>query len=325
MPWLHARIDTGGRVNPVTAMARQAPIVVVIASRGENNYMAILMGLIAALCWGSTDFMAGQAARRVGVTRSLFYSQSIGLLLLSVVLAFHPAWLRIGALDAGLLVAIVAAICNLAAMASLLKALSIGKASVVAPIVSLYGAVTTLLAILGGQSITGLTVIGLALCVAGASLAGMAKSAGGQAEAPSSIGFALLSALMFGLGFWLQGAFAVQRLGVASALWVYYLTAVAILLLLLARRRALSAPPASLVALLLSISLFSLLGFLSLALGAATGQVAIVTVLSSLASAVTVLLGFVIRHERPSAAQWLGIAAILVGVVLLKVTPAAFA
>lgn len=269
--------------------------------------MAILMGLISALCWGSTDFMAGQAARRVGVTRSLFYSQSIGLLLLSVVLAFHPAWLRIGVLDAGLLVAIVAAICNLAAMASLLKALSIGKASVVAPIVSLYGAVTTLLAILGGQSITGLTVIGLALCVAGASLAGMAKSAGGQAEAPASIGFALLSALMFGLGFWLQGAFAVQRLGVASALWVYYLTAVAIL------------------SLLLSISLFSLLGFLSLALGAATGQVAIVTVLSSLASAVTVLLGFVIRHERPSAAQWLGIAAILAGVVLLKVTPAAFA
>ncbi|WP_186145200.1 DMT family transporter [Burkholderia gladioli] len=258
--------------------------------------MAILMGLISALCWGSTDFMAGQAARRVGVTRSLFYSQSIGLLLLSVVLAFHPAWLRIGALDAGLLVAIVAAICNLAAMASLLKALSIGKASVVAPIVSLYGAVTTLLAILGGQ-----------------------------AEAPSSTGFALLSALMFGLGFWLQGAFAVQRLGVASALWVYYLTAVAILSLLLAWRRSLSAPPASLVALLLSISLFSLLGFLSLALGAATAQVAIVTVLSSLASAVTVLLGFAIRHERPSAAQWLGIAAILVGVVLLKVTPAAFA
>lgn len=296
MPWLRARIDTGGRANPVTAMARQAPIVAVIASRGENNRMAILMGLISALCWGSTDFMAGQAARRVGVTRSLFYSQSIGLLLLSVVLAFHPAWLRIGALDAGLLVAIVAAICNLAAMASLLKALSIGKASVVAPIVSLYGAVTTLLAILGGQ-----------------------------AEAPSSTGFALLSALMFGLGFWLQGAFAVQRLGVASALWVYYLTAVAILSLLLAWRRSLSAPPASLVALLLSISLFSLLGFLSLALGAATAQVAIVTVLSSLASAVTVLLGFVIRHERPSAAQWLGIAAILVGVVLLKVTPAAFA
>ncbi len=171
MPWLRARIDTGGRPNPVTAMARQASIVAVIASRGANNHMAILMGLISALCWGSTDFMAGQAARRVGVTRSLFYSQSIGLLLLSVVLAFHPAWLRIGALDAGLLVAIVAA----------------------------------------------------------------------------------------------------------------------------------------------------------MALGAATGQVAIVTVLSSLASAVTVLLGFVIRHERPSAAQWLGIAAILVGVVLLKVTPAVFA
>ncbi|MBI0331627.1 DMT family transporter [Burkholderia plantarii] len=283
--------------------------------------MAILMGLISALCWGSTDFMAGQAARQVGVTRSLFYSQSFGFLLLTAVLAFRPASLRIAAVDTGLLIAIVAAICNLVAMAALLKALSIGKASVVAPIVSLYGAVTTLLAVLGGQSVTGMTVAGLALCIVGASLASMSKSSGGKAESPGSIGFAMLSALAFGLGFWLQGAFAVKSLGVLSALWIYYLTAVVILFLLLVGQRKLVAPPGSIVVLLMSISLFSLVGFFSLAFGATTGHVAIVTVLSSLASGVTVLLGFFIRHERPSQAQWAGIVAIIVGVVLLKLTP----
>jgi drug/metabolite transporter (DMT)-like permease len=287
----------------------------------QRENMAIFMGLISALCWGSTDFLAGQAARQVGVTKSLFYSQSFGFLLLTAALVFHPSSLHFAAIDFGFLIGIVAAVCNLVAMAALLKALSIGKASVVAPIVSLYGAITTILSVIGGQSITRATIIGLILCIVGASLASMAKSTDGKPESPSSICFALLSALMFGLGFWLQGTFAVKSLGVFSALWIYYLTAVVILLLVLARKRDISAPPGSIVLLLLSISLFSLIGFFSLAYGATTGHVAIVTVLSSLASGVTVLLGFFIRRERPSYLQWIGIGTIIFGVVLLKIAP----
>jgi drug/metabolite transporter (DMT)-like permease len=287
--------------------------------------MAILMGLISALCWGSTDFLAGHAARRVGVTKALFYSQSFGFLILSALLAFHPSSLRIAAIDVGFGVGILAAVCNLVAMAALLKALAIGKASVVAPIVSLYGAVTTILSLATGQSITHFAIVGLALCVAGASLASILKSADGKPESPASIGFALVSATMFGLGFWLQGAFAVKSLGVVSALWIYYLTAVVILFMTLARARNLSAPPGSIVLLILSISVISLVGFFSLAYGSTTGHVAIVTVLSSLASGVTALLGFFVRGERPSALQWVGIATIIVGVVMLRITPQALA
>ncbi len=283
--------------------------------------MAILMGLISALCWGSTDFLAGNAARRVGVTKSLFYSQTLGFLILSAVLVLRPASLQITALDTGFALGILAAVCNLAAMAALLKALAIGKASVVAPIVSLYGAVTTLLSLASGQSITPLTIGGLALCIVGACLASISRSSDGRPESATSIGFALLSALMFGLGFWLQGAFAVKSLGVVSALWIYYLTAVVILFTTLAKRRNLAAPPRSIVALIMSISLFSLLGFFTLAYGATTGHVAIVTVLSSLASGVTALLGFFVRGERPSALQWIGVVTIIASVVMLKLTP----
>lgn len=130
--------------------------------------------------------------------------------------------------------------------------------------------------------------------------------------------FALMSALMFGLGFWLQGAFALKSLGVVGALWIYCLTAVVILFTTLAQRRKLAALPRSIVAPIMSISL---LGFCALAYGATTGHVAIVTVLSSLASGVTALLGFFVRGERPSALQWLGIATIIAGVVMLKPTP----
>ena len=43
-------------------------------------------------------------------------------------------------------------------------------------------------------------------------------------------------------------------------------------------------------------------------------------VLGSLASAVTALLGFAIRSERPSLPQWIGISIITFGVIALKLT-----
>lgn len=126
---------------------------------------------------------------------------------------------------------------------------------------------------------------------------------------------------MFGLGFWLQGTFAVKSLGVFGTLWIYYLTAILVLFTMLAIRRKLAVPPRSIALWIFSISLLSLIGFFSLAYGATTGHVAVVTVLSSLASGVTALLGFSVRGERPSIPQWLGIAAIIGGVVVLKIAP----
>ncbi|PCE23237.1 EamA family transporter [Paraburkholderia acidicola] len=282
--------------------------------------MAILMGLISALCWGITDFLAGHTTRQIGVTRSLFYSQSFGFLVLTVSMVFHPSLFHFGVKGFGLAMAVLAAVCNLIAMASLLKALSIGKASVVAPIVSLYGAVTTVLSVIAGERITTMAVASLVLCIFGASLAGISKSSDGKPEAPASIGLALLSALMFGLGFWFQGAFAVKDLGIVGTLWVYYLVAVVVLFAVLVGSRNLSPPRGSILALILTISLLSLFGFSALAYGSGTGHVAIVTVLSSLASAVTAVLGFAIRGERPSVPQWIGISIITFGVVSLKLT-----
>jgi drug/metabolite transporter (DMT)-like permease len=103
-------------------------------------------------------------------------------------------------------------------------------------------------------------------------------------------------------------------------LWVYYLVAVVVLFAVLVASRNLSLPRGSIFALILTISLLSLFGFSALAYGSGTGHVAIVTVLSSLASAVTAVLGFAIRGERPSVPQWIGISIITFGVVSLKLT-----
>jgi drug/metabolite transporter (DMT)-like permease len=66
------------------------------------------------------------------------------------------------------------------------------------------------------------------------------------------------------------------------------------------------------------VSLLSLAGWAALALGATTGAVAMVTVLSTLSGGVTALLGVILRGERLTRWQSLGVATILTGVVLLR-------
>ena len=56
------------------------------------------MGLAAALCWGSTDFLIGINARAVGVRRAVFFSQAIGFVIFSAWLwATAAPWLEASA------------------------------------------------------------------------------------------------------------------------------------------------------------------------------------------------------------------------------------
>ena len=49
--------------------------------------MDIVMGLLAALCWGVTDYLVGTSARIFGVRQSVLLGQLIGLLVLTSMLA----------------------------------------------------------------------------------------------------------------------------------------------------------------------------------------------------------------------------------------------
>ncbi|MBV8653532.1 MAG: DMT family transporter, partial [Alphaproteobacteria bacterium] len=127
------------------------------------------------------------------------------------------------------------------------------------------------------------------------------------------------SALCFGIGFWLQGTFAAPDLGGIVPTWLYYIVGT-VLMAALARpaRQALQPPPLQVMPAVLGTGFLSFLGYAALSIGLGTGEVAVVTVLSSLASAVTVLLGRVLFHERLALHQWVGIIAIIAGLVLMN-------
>ena len=283
--------------------------------------VAMLMGLLAALGWGAADYLAGSTAKLVGIRRTALFTQSMGWLAVTLVLIAMPS-LRgkaCAASASGWSYGVLAVAFNLAGSMSLLRAFSIGRASLVAPLITTYAAVTACLGLaISGDRLSGFRLAGLVICLIGAPLAAVAPSRqdGRQAD---GIGYAMLTALCFGVGFWIQGKFSVPAIGATPMLWLFFGIGILVLAPTLALRRDRILPHRNALPLLVLQSLCNLMGYGTFAVGLATGAVTIVTVLSTFAAAVTAIFGFLLRKERLSRPQTAGVSAILIGAALLAV------
>jgi len=119
---------------------------------------------------------------------------------------------------------VAAAVLTVSGSVALSKAFALGKASIVAPLVTSYGVVTTLLSWAGGEQISLLQLLCIALCVIGVVLSSMHSDpkVPHSTQASSSIAYALLAAVFYGTSFWLQGRFVLPVLGPVTDLWPAY-------------------------------------------------------------------------------------------------------
>ncbi len=156
------------------------------------------MGLLAAVLWGGTDFLVGMNARAVGVKRAVFFGQALGFSIMSVLLIACPM-LILKSMSASVevwLFGVVAAVLTVSGALALSKAFALGKASIVAPLVTSYGVVTTLLSWAGGEQISLLQLLCIALCVTGVVLSSIHDDSKipHSTQASRSIAYALLAA-----------------------------------------------------------------------------------------------------------------------------------
>ena len=301
--------------------------------------MGILLGLLTAFSWGTSDFIARFAAHKIGALRTTFYMQLAGFLLLSVSLPCIGGWGHLfdgsgwrpwawGAL-AGLL--------NGIATLSLYRSFEVGKLAIVAPLSASYPALTVALSLFTGEHLTAARIAGSALIVAGVALVAGGENApaeqsdkvpaedGGLVSSPprlkssSGIVWALLAATGFGFLFWLLGTRIIPTVGYGASVWMIrltssILTAMAILFLRqpIALRRAGSMP-----LWLAGMGALDTGAFVMSNYGMQIEQVSVVSVLTSLYGAVTVALAAIFLRERISRWQWLGIAAIFAGIILI--------
>lgn len=283
--------------------------------------MDLSLGLLTALCWGATDFLVGLNARNAGIRKSVFFSQCLGFLMLSAIIVYQPdrlANFRDHSLTLWIF-ACAAAFATVIGALSLSKAFTLGKATVVAPIITSYGVFTTLLSLASGELLSVQQLLGLTLCVIGVALTAFNDTeASGKKSSGRAVYYAILAAMLYGLSFWLQGRFTLPALGPVIMLWILYaLGTLVSTCLLLDRRKNFSIPPLGTTFTLVLASLFNLAGFSAFALGASLGSLPVVTVISTLSGGIAAVLGFAIFKESVKPIQVLGILLVLVGATYL--------
>ncbi len=277
---------------------------------------AILFGVLSALMYGTTDFIARFANKSSGVVRTMLWGQGLLAVLLTIVLVAGGYRLHATCLQWGILV--VSNLVVMASTASLYYGLAHGRIAVVSPVTACYGAVSALLACLTGETLSLVAAGGLALAVLGAILSAVPAKGEDAPKGPSGWLPATGAAIGYGIGFWLQGHYAIPAFGAFPVIWAYYSGGFVILLvvarirrqpLMLARRRD--------IGLITMSALLAAGGYLALAFGQATGEVAVTTALSAAANAITVILAFVFVREKVTPAGWIGVACVVAGIAIL--------
>jgi drug/metabolite transporter (DMT)-like permease len=293
--------------------------------------MGILLGLATALCWGSADMFARFAARRIGAFRTMLYMQACGFCLLTLVMRPLGGWGHLfdgsgwqpwawGAL-AGML--------NTVSTLALYRSFEIGKLSIVAPISASYPVLTMLLSAMTGERLTPARLLGLLFTIAGVVVVARGEKVAEDANPIDAerqpakkrlgVGWAILSALCFGVMFWLLGLRVVPALGSAPSVWMIRLTsAVATAVAMLAFRQSLAAPKQSDTPWILGVALLDTSAYVFNNFGMAREQTSVVSVLASLYGAVTVALAAIFLRESVSRLQWVGIGAIFAGIFLIS-------
>jgi drug/metabolite transporter (DMT)-like permease len=301
--------------------------------------MGILFGLIAAVCWGSGDFLISQLTRRAGTARAMVLIQSLSLLGWIVLLIAQPQMVSGGARIWTF--ALIAGVCHVLGLTLTYRAFEIGTLSLVSPIASSFAVITAVLALAtGSEKPPFLALSGSLLLIAGVVLATRVQGGSGKrtlAGVPEAIG----SALAFGTMFWLFDTSVTPNLGYIWPLILLKTMATGSALFSLAASRApaqvavssggtislgestpVSTGTSSSVAqwtLALGVAVTDILAWLAWLWGIRTEYATIVTAVASLFSVVTILMAWGLMHERLTSNQWRGVAIILLGILLVSI------
>ena len=284
-------------------------------------------GLIAALCWGSTDVMASFAGRRLGSLHVVALAQVTSVIVAILLAASQGVGLP-SDLGTLLLAALFGAIAA-GAYLSFFTALRIGPLAVVSPVVAAYGGLTVVLSVLlRGETLTGLQALGAALATVGVILTGIVFDGGwrGTRIVGRGVLFSLLAMLMFtaltaGMATpirsagWLPVLLTSRLANAATVLVVLVVVTMArprgseVLLATSGRvsARAIAAAGAA--------GLLDIVGFVAFAIGLEIAPTWIVGLASSFGPAVAVIVAVALWGERLRPSQWLGLGGIALGLV----------
>ena len=283
--------------------------------------MGVVFGLAAAIWWGVGDFVIPTLARYMGSTKSLLYIQIFSLLSWLVLIPVFPHDSKGGPNIWA--IAVAAGVFHVGGLVLTYKAFEIGTLSLVSPIASSFAIVTAFLTLVFGPQPPAMALAGTVLLVAGVAVVSRSTGSEGPVSikgVPQAVG----SAIAFGVMFWIIDFYVQKPLGYVYPLIVLKIMAssYAFLMAGLARRRGVEEEvqptKRNVWGLAVLAALLDSGAWVAWLFGNREANTAVVTALASLFSAVTVVMAWIFLKERLNRFQWVGVAVILAGILLVS-------
>jgi drug/metabolite transporter (DMT)-like permease len=284
--------------------------------------VSIALSLLSSLLWGTADFLGGTASRRLPVPSVLGVQQLSALLLLL------PLAVATGALDeprSYVVPGVLAGLAGLVGLGAFYRALAIGTMGIVAPIAALGVAVPVLAGLLQGESPSTLQLAGIAVAVLGVVLASGPELSGEGRGGATALLLAGVAALGFGTVFVLLAEGSGGEGGTLAAVVMTLLTMRLVAVLVMTGLLLATAPSRGWelsvrrgdLPVLVTIGAFDVGANGAFAVASQSDLISVTAVLASLYPVVTALLARQLHAERLGGVQYAGVAAALVGVLLL--------
>ncbi|HEY2200714.1 MAG TPA: EamA family transporter [Solirubrobacteraceae bacterium] len=313
------------------------------------------LGLGAALSWGLADYFAAVASRGIGALRVVLGFHLFALVPLTVLVLATGDLAHVTAHQLVFFVGIGAV--GWVSYLAFYGALAIGPISVLSPIVSGYAAITVLLAVvIAGDTLSGAQSAAVGITIVGAMLASADVRAivHTKLRRRSVLGFvlalcamALLGGFVFGVSYyraqigWLAPIFLAR--GFATVFLLAHVLAggraepaasdeneMPEIDVITAGAGPLAAGAVSvpddprstrrwrtLLGLLVLLALLDTGGYVFFNVGVGHASAAIVAAASAPYAVVPIIMGVSLFKERPTGAQWVGVACVIAGVIVL--------
>jgi drug/metabolite transporter (DMT)-like permease len=288
-------------------------------------YVSIAIGVVAAFCWGTADYLSRSQSEKLGYYKTVVYSH---LVTLAVLVALVPV------IDPNLefslypmLVLVVAGALSFVAFLLLYRAFHRGVVSIVAPVVYTYPAVTTILSIvvlgtfLSSSELLAIAgiIVGVILLSTRFSELGAFPGGRGKLNLTAGIGSAMGSSFLFGVVYIGIGYAAPLVSLVIPALVLRIVGASTGILLSPVVRQDVRPSRLAFSNTILIMGILEAAGFLSFTYGISSnvGSLPILTAISGMGGAVAATYGLVFLKERLELNQIGGVLLALVGVFTL--------
>jgi drug/metabolite transporter (DMT)-like permease len=279
--------------------------------------MVAIFALVAAVLYGTADFLGGAAARRASALSVLSVTAPAGEIVVVIAALAAGGPIRL----AGVWWAVAGGAAGGAGLLVFYAGLAAGPMSMVAPVTALVSTVLPVgVAVAAGERPRPAVVAGALLCLAAITLVSMQGSGGGTGGGRSArgLGYAIVAGAAFGLFF-----VCMRNAGSSGVLWPVAVSRMAGAAVALGAAAATRTRPVwwgtdrRLFGMVLISGVFDATANVCYVLATRAGLFGLAVVLTALYPGVTVLLARLTLGERMRSVQRAGLALAAVGIVLL--------